>query len=142
MATLLPRCPHCNARGLDYLVIEQVKQFNLVYCGVCGAIHGVLPSLADAALSPTLEQLSLAQPKPNGLPPQPEPVSTPAKNGKAVTPPVCRHHHLAMEQKTVPPGQPDTGQQIWICPKFKECRQWEKIEECSRASAHHYDENV
>jgi hypothetical protein len=128
MATLLRRCPHCNARGLDYLVIEQVKQFNLVSCGVCGAIHGVL-SLAKAVPAPMVEQSIPTHLRLSASQPSLEPVSTPVKNGKTITPPVCRQHHLAMEQKTVPPGHPDAGQRIWICPRFKECHQWEKREE-------------
>lgn len=33
-----------------------------------------------------------------------------------------------MTQRIVPAGHPDAGQQIWLCPKFKECNQWQKVE--------------
>ena len=39
-----PKCPHCNARGIDSLAVEDMRMFLLVYCHKCGAIHGVVPS--------------------------------------------------------------------------------------------------
>ncbi|MBE7471942.1 MAG: hypothetical protein DPW09_19835 [Anaerolineae bacterium] len=47
-----PRCPFCNAQGLDLLKIEQTALFQVVCCGQCGAIHGILP-LAAALVEAT-----------------------------------------------------------------------------------------
>ncbi|MCL4299675.1 MAG: hypothetical protein KJ077_28325 [Anaerolineae bacterium] len=124
MADLLPRCAYCNARGLNHLIVEQTAQFMLVYCGKCGAIHGVLP------LSPTLNDTRLGQWRPQSevilksTPSQFE--LNPAK--KEHTAPLCPQHCLPMIQKTIPPGYPEAGQQVWMCPQFKECNQWAKVE--------------
>jgi hypothetical protein len=124
MADLLPRCAYCNARGLSHLIVEQAPQFNLVYCGKCGAIHGVLP------LSPTLNDTQLIQRLP-----QAEQIlkSTPSQPGsnsakKEHAAPLCPQHCLPMTRRTVPAGYPDAGQQVWMCPRFKECNQWAKVE--------------
>lgn len=39
-----PKCPHCNARGIDSLAVEDMRMFLLVYCHKCGSIHGVVPN--------------------------------------------------------------------------------------------------
>lgn len=39
----VPRCPFCNAQGLDKLAAKTLGYFSLIYCGQCGAIHGVVP---------------------------------------------------------------------------------------------------
>jgi len=46
--TISPRCPYCNATGLKHLAIQEVGPITLVYCGQCGAIHGVLPKQAQS----------------------------------------------------------------------------------------------
>lgn len=50
-----PRCPHCYAQGLKYLSIQKVSSFTLVYCGNCGAIHGIIPSSPQRPSKPTSE---------------------------------------------------------------------------------------
>lgn len=46
MDTIQPRCPYCNAQGLTHLAKYQAGNFVVVYCGQCGAIYGVVPSVA------------------------------------------------------------------------------------------------
>lgn len=39
-----PRCPHCNAQGINHLAHRLLGGYVLVYCGQCGAIYGVVPA--------------------------------------------------------------------------------------------------
>lgn len=39
----IPRCPYCNAQGVNQLEAKVVGFFVLVFCKGCGAIHGVVP---------------------------------------------------------------------------------------------------
>ena len=59
-----PRCPHCNA-GIGKLAHQPVGFYAVVYCGQCGAIHGVIP-----APKPQPEPA-----KPEQTPAEPPPVS-------------------------------------------------------------------
>jgi hypothetical protein len=120
MADLVPRCPHCNARGSEFVATESKEMFTLVYCAKCGAIHGVVPGVTPsnrvngAKPARLLERMNQAQA-----------VSVKIEAEEA---PLCPQHHLVMEKKTIPPGQKDAGKPIWLCPRSKECHQWRKIE--------------
>ena len=68
-----PKCPHCNARGIDSLAVEDMRMFLLVYCHKCGAIHGVVPNPAhqsQVTVKPTVEEKRPA-PKIINIDPQP-----------------------------------------------------------------------
>lgn len=39
-----PRCPYCNAQGLSFIKSQKSGPFRVIFCGQCGAIHGVLPA--------------------------------------------------------------------------------------------------
>ena len=39
-----PRCPFCNAQGLQHLKRHDAGLFFVVYCDKCGAIYGVIPN--------------------------------------------------------------------------------------------------
>ena len=43
MAT--PRCPHCNAQGIDKIAAKKLGGYSLIYCDKCGAIYGVVPAI-------------------------------------------------------------------------------------------------
>jgi|GEM_PF-3427286 len=58
-----PRCPFCNAQGLDLLKIEQTALFQVVCCGQCGAIHGILPLAATPVEIPNNRPQSAQLPK-------------------------------------------------------------------------------
>ncbi|MCB0191339.1 MAG: hypothetical protein KDJ65_05290 [Anaerolineae bacterium] len=47
-----PKCPHCNACGIDCLAVEDMRMFLLVYCHKCGAIHGVVPNQPQPSAPP------------------------------------------------------------------------------------------
>ena len=38
-----PRCPFCNATGVSAIAARRLGNALLLYCGRCGAIHGVAP---------------------------------------------------------------------------------------------------
>ena len=38
-----PRCPHCNAHGVNKIAAKNLGNYSLIYCGQCGAIYGVVP---------------------------------------------------------------------------------------------------
>lgn len=42
-------------------------------------------------------------------------------------PPYCPTHHVEMTPATIPPGYKNAGQQVWLCPQFKDCHQWEIV---------------
>jgi len=42
MAT--PRCPFCNAQGINQIEAKSLGPVLLLYCKNCGAIHGVIQS--------------------------------------------------------------------------------------------------
>lgn len=98
------RCPFCNAQGLDHLQVEGVKSFQVVYCGQCGAIHGVLPlpiegqkrlsRQAETTLAEPLKQAP-EQPTPAIVEPQKSPAVT-DQSQQAVEPP----HHPAKKPLT------------------------------------------
>lgn len=74
------RCPFCNAQGLDLLKVEQTPSLQVVHCGQCGAIHGILPLAAvptEAKIDqPRPAEIPLAEP-PKQAPEQPQPKITP-----------------------------------------------------------------
>jgi len=43
-------------------------------------------------------------------------------------PPVCLQCQLEMESVQVPAGYRNAGVQLWICPRYEQCRQWEWTE--------------
>lgn len=45
MTTATPRCPSCNTQGLKNLANMNLGRYDLIYCGHCGAIFGVVPNL-------------------------------------------------------------------------------------------------
>lgn len=38
-----PRCPFCNAQGLEAIAAKSLGTFSLICCSKCGAIHGIAP---------------------------------------------------------------------------------------------------
>ena len=38
-----PRCPWCNASGLNHIAIKKLGGVAVVHCGQCGAVYGVTP---------------------------------------------------------------------------------------------------
>lgn len=147
------RCPFCNAQGLDHLQVECVKSFQVVYCGQCGAIHGVLPLAAiqrqeETALTeapkPAQEQPTPAIVEPQKSPdiqPAVEPPRHPVKKPltkdqiglmasavgfytMAFDPPLCPTCKIDMVEEKVPEGHKEAGQSFWKCPNFQTCRQW------------------
>lgn len=143
--TITPRCPHCNAHGIDQLAHRPVDSYLLVFCGQCGAIFGVAPcpdqsppeikpegrtiparydglSVADLrqALSEFIGQdvarLSAKV------------IASLFINAKTEddNPPVCTEHGQSMVKLTVPDGFPQAGQMFWVCNNFRACGQWQR----------------
>ncbi len=63
-----PRCPHCNALGLNQLAAQKAGAFMVIFCGQCGAIHGIIPQPAtdawSAAPAPAQKQSAPITPQP------------------------------------------------------------------------------
>lgn len=145
------RCPFCNTQGLDRLQIEVVGQFQVVSCGQCGAIHGVLPLPIEAQKSPARqEETALTEapkqaqeqptpaivepPKSPEIQPSVEPPRHPAKKpltkdqiglyAMAFDPPLCPTCKIDMVEEKVPEGHKEAGQSFWKCPNFQTCKQW------------------
>lgn len=41
--TAAPRCPFCNAQGVNHIASKVMGSFALIFCGQCGAVYGVVP---------------------------------------------------------------------------------------------------
>jgi hypothetical protein len=48
-----PRCPFCNAQGINQIEAKTVGYYGIIYCKQCGAIHGVVPVPAKPATETT-----------------------------------------------------------------------------------------
>lgn len=75
---VIPRCPYCNAQGLEHLATHHTENFTVVYCGQCGAIYGVLavPQGNPDSISSTQEsepEPSPVKPAPAATDPRPRP---------------------------------------------------------------------
>lgn len=40
-------------------------------------------------------------------------------------PPLCPHHKVEMSRATIPAGYLNTGREVWLCPQFNACGEWE-----------------
>lgn len=40
-------------------------------------------------------------------------------------PPLCLMHKLEMIKVAIPSGYKNAGREVWLCPAFKTCKQWE-----------------
>jgi hypothetical protein len=84
-----PRCPYCNAQGIAHLQVKIVGVFVLVYCGQCGAIHGIIPAPQQVPEISPPERAAVpaeVQPRPEPPPgPEPPPV-TDSKPEQTLTP--------------------------------------------------------
>jgi hypothetical protein len=40
-------------------------------------------------------------------------------------PPLCPHHKVEMSRATIPDGYKNAGREVWLCPRFNACGQWE-----------------
>ena len=81
-----PRCPYCNAQGIEKIVAKNVSGFSLICCRKCGAIHGVAPTMKKPKTqtgqsSSYSERRRSQRPVPNGF----APTQPPEKVGQ-VTP--------------------------------------------------------
>ncbi len=152
-----PRCPFCNAQGLDLLKVEQTPSFQVVSCGQCGAIHGILPLAAKPieaakdpprpAIIPLAEPPKQApeQPQQKISPPAPAPVKPTRKGltkdqiglmaltkgfyGMAFNAPLCPTCKIDMVEEKVPEGHKEAGLSYWKCPNFQTCKQWLPIKD-------------
>jgi hypothetical protein len=152
--TISPRCPYCNATGLKHLAIQEVGPITLVYCGQCGAIHGVLPrppaqssELAREArpakndepapppkfdILAHLSQVELPPPRlysPEQLAGMARYSSNPTSQRRIVVTshqPTCQIHHTPMQKQTIPSG-PNAGRQVWVCPQ-QPCQEWHMVD--------------
>lgn len=64
---MTPRCPYCNAQGLDrFQAVESDGQFRLICCCQCGAVLGVLPieQPIETKESPQLVEEKITPPRP------------------------------------------------------------------------------
>lgn len=183
-----PRCPYCNAQGLNHLALHRLDGFGLVYCGNCGAIYGVVPLSSTDRLSKSTTQSVVPpappvevekpavpfEPETKSPPPEIEPAAPPiiaaplaskpptgaleevgstdlshklpydpeaianrmrvAGTGQGsrflkvavdVGPPLCPQHKIEMIQSAIPHGYQNAGREVWLCPHFKSCHQWE-----------------
>lgn len=69
-----PRCPYCNASGVDKITAQRLGGALLLYCGQCGAIHGVVPAVPKPA-PPQPSPAEIGRGEPGGigrLPPAPK----------------------------------------------------------------------
>lgn len=151
-----PRCPYCNAQGVKHLAIEEVGAITLVYCGQCGAIHGLLPKQKPTAVSPEKAMTPEPPPKPARadplhfdilahlsqaeLPPahlySPDQLAQMARRNFNPTTqrriivtsrqPTCQIHHKPMQKQTIPSG-PNAGRQVWVCPQ-QPCKEWHLLD--------------
>lgn len=125
MTAVLPRCSHCNASGLDFLKVQRLSECVVVYCSNCGAVVGARPMLRPT--SDTRPSQPIARVKPPAEPtPLIQPLPAPPVSQEDT--PCCPKHNLRMEKKTIPPGHKDSGRQVWMCPKFRECKHWIQIQ--------------
>jgi len=44
-------------------------------------------------------------------------------------PPVCIHCKIEMKKIVIPPGLPNSGTKMWVCPNYWQCKQWELAED-------------
>ena len=40
-------------------------------------------------------------------------------------PPICPQHRVEMAKATIPDGYKNSGREVWLCPQFNACGQWE-----------------
>lgn len=73
-----PRCPFCNAQGLDKLAAKNLGYFSLIYCGQCGAIYGVVPTSPPKTTTESKPKTRPAAPSPGE--PAPSPIPPVAKD--------------------------------------------------------------
>lgn len=59
-----PRCPFCNAQGLQHLKPHDAGLFFVVYCDQCGAIYGLVPKPQPAVQMPVAAPLPEPEPEP------------------------------------------------------------------------------
>ena len=61
-----PRCPFCNTTGIESIKGQRLSNAALlIYCGGCGAIHGVVPLPApEKKPKPTAPATGQANPQP------------------------------------------------------------------------------
>lgn len=76
-----PKCPYCNAKGIDSLAVEDVRLFLVVYCHKCGAIHGVVPKPQS---STEIKVKPAEEPRSNPLIIEVEPQPSPSRDPKRV----------------------------------------------------------
>lgn len=66
-----PRCPHCNAQGIEHLKTRTLKAgVAVVYCGQCGAIYNVINQTLKSEID---TKSPPPEPDPPSLQPQPNP---------------------------------------------------------------------
>jgi hypothetical protein len=108
-----PRCPYCNAQGLDVLRVELTLSFQVVHCGQCGAIHGILPLAAAPTEAPKYPQrevkTTLAQP-PKQAPERPQAKISPPAPAPPVEPLAKTQERLPVK----PAKKPLTKDQIGL----------------------------
>lgn len=86
--TTTPRCPYCNAQGLGAMAALNAGLYLLVYCGKCGAVHGIIPAPAQpqaAAPEPAREPVTVTDPSQQAAP-EPEPPPLPQGKEPQLTP--------------------------------------------------------
>lgn len=152
MPPVTPRCPFCNAHGLSCLANQPVGAYLIVYCGQCGAIHGIIPSPKSPGRPRGEKEPRKSQPAKtvfeiigradvtNKQPYSPQKLAERARAASLnrgtmymqIThddgPPVCPHHKIDMKQMTVPAGYPNSGLKVWVCPQFEDCKEWELVD--------------
>lgn len=80
MAT--PRCPHCNATGIDKISAKRFAEYLLVFCGQCGAIYGVVPATQSHRQQTVKKADSSQRDRPKGSQQKNQP-PTPKNRGEA-----------------------------------------------------------
>lgn len=140
-----PSCPYCGAKGLHNIeVTPHYNKILVVYCALCGAIHGIMPYVppAKAQPSPPPQRQPAVKPplrRKQPLPPTPaEPPQDPFPHfmdeigyadftkliayGPEVDSPHCPHCHVEMRLVQIGAGYPNSGKSVWVCPQA--CGRW------------------
>lgn len=77
-----PRCPFCNAHGVDQIAAHKLGVAVVLYCSHCGAIHGVVPG-SSSRPKPVSVSAATSTPTQTAPPPQPSATVTEPKTAKA-----------------------------------------------------------
>ena len=66
-----PRCPYCNAQGVQHIAARPLSTAVVIYCSQCGAIFGVVPNQPEPKRGLLKNPANIAIPGEASAPPKP-----------------------------------------------------------------------